>query len=242
MRKFTVLFLAMCLVLGLAFVQNAVAENIPIVNGDIEDVDLTGGGTLMAYTTSYGSIPFDTGVPGWYLSESSEGADSYTGIMGNLIYPTYYPVNGSQAVFLQGNWGTFAQNTVVLEQDYTDVTVTFSIADYAGQENQSLEVQVYGDAGNLGNLYFGGTVEAVAGRTAFIQYTSDATDGINEAGSVDMTSLAAGTYYLVFYQYSNNKRVMTLDDVSMAGTPVPEPSVLAIAISALLLCAWRRRR
>ena len=103
-------------------------------------------------------------------------------------------------------------------------------------------MQVYGDAGNLGNLYFGGTVEAVAGRTEFTQYTSDATDGINEAGSVDMTSLTAGTYYLVFYQYNNNKRHLLLDDVSMAGTPVPEPSVLALAISALLICVWRKRR
>lgn len=223
----------MIIVLGLVLVvSQAYGGTIPITNGDFEsnaNGDFTGpGDDVYAYSgVNFDALTFVTGIPGWYTTGAST-----VGLVGANWLSGYYPVIDSQAIVMPSSGAAYTE--ITLAEAAVGATVTFSVGtgspDYAVAA-PLLNVALYqvSPAGPTRNLTFDpGAITAIAaGDGVMTQYTSDPVD------------LPAAYYQLGFLQvYTGSSFV--LDNVSMSA--VPEPSVFALAISALLVCAWRRRK
>ena len=223
----------MIIVLGLMLVvSQAHGGTIPITNGDFEsnaNGDFTGpSDDVFAYSgVDFTALSFTAGVPGWYTTGAST-----VGLVGANWLSGYYPVIDSQALVMPSSGATYTE--ITLAEAVVGATVTFSVG--TGSPDYAVAVPLLNVAlypvtpgGAAINLTFdpGATTVAEAGDGVMTQYTSDPVD------------LAAGYYQMGFLQvYTGSSFV--LDDVSMSA--VPEPSVLALAISALLVCVWRRRK
>ncbi len=216
----------MIIALGLVFVvSQAYGASIPITNGDFEDLDLT---TWLSPNDLWQIVPGDiasTDVPGWTLDTNWAGGGYVAGLAGaNWLYSgsPYFPVIDTQSVTIQG--GATAGTDFTLAADGDDLTVTFWTGNGPLGTSNALEVRIDGVPQTMGGL--GGAYGPVGSMAEF---------------TTDPISLSAGAHTLLFVGGATGDLAL-LDNVSMAYTPVPEPSVLALAISALLVCAWRRRK
>jgi hypothetical protein len=221
-------FMLLSVALVIAMVQVAAAAPV-VVNPGFEAPDISGFGSLVAYTPPQRNELDPATIPGWVLGASQGGLPdgTYQGIWNFVGDTTFAPLTGaggSQVGFFAVKGGFYQD---IAGFNANTATVSFLAAGRPAADGpDQFKVTLDGTT-----LTFGGVGSILPVDAKMVSYTSDP------------ITVTAGTHRLAFTGMGSADNTSFIDNVTI--NQVPEPTtimLMATGILGLMAYAWRRHK